>query len=70
MPAWIPVALTGRPSRRRLLAGLGAVAVAPVLLAVPDAAAAPEAPPVAAEPECLADLIASGEVTRADLVAR
>lgn len=65
-------------NRRQFLAGLGAVAAAPVLLAVTatsaDASAAPgnAATPGKAAPkaECMADLIESGAVTRADLMAR
>ncbi|MDO9455757.1 hypothetical protein [Nocardioides sp.] len=54
-------------SRSRRLVLLGALA-APVAVAVLPAAPAQTAAP--AEPECLADLIESGAVTRADLVAR
>jgi len=55
------------PSRRRFLFGLGACAFVPSVVAVtssPVAAASEEE-----VPECLADLIESGEVTRADLLA-
>ncbi|MFB9311789.1 hypothetical protein [Nocardioides plantarum] len=55
------------PSRRLLL--LGALS-APIAIAVLPAAPAQTAAPRAAKPECLADLIESGEVTHADLVAR
>ena len=55
------------PSRRLLL--LGALS-APLALVVLPASPAQTAAPRATEPECLADLIESGEVTRADLVAR
>jgi hypothetical protein len=52
--------------RRGLLRGIGALGVVPAALALAPAPAS-AAP---AEPECLADLIESGVVSRADLVAR
>ncbi|WP_139978320.1 hypothetical protein [Nocardioides litoris] len=61
------------PVRRRLVLGALAAPVAAAVLPAAAAAAravAPAVAPAAAPPECLADLIASGEVTRADLVAR
>jgi hypothetical protein len=67
--------VTFSPGRRRVLAGLGALAAAPAVLtvtgALPSGAAAAAAD--AADDfdyECMADLVETGEVTRADLVAR
>lgn len=62
------------PSRRLLLLGALSAPLALGVLATvdrPGAAAAQDGVPARARrPECLADLIESGEVTRADLVAR
>lgn len=60
--------MTISASRRRVLLGLGATALVPAAAAaLPTPAGAAEPEP--SEPECLADLIESGVVTRADLVA-
>lgn len=58
-------------SRRSVLAGLGAVAAAPLTLigASPAAQATATAPEPASKPECLADLVAMGVVTRGDFMA-
>jgi len=56
--------------RRGLLRGLGLLAAAPTILAAAPSAPAAAAAAVVAGPECLADLIESGAVDRADLVAR
>lgn len=57
--------MTISASRRRVLLGLGATAFVPAAVAALPAHADAAEP----EPECLADLIESGEVTRADLLA-
>lgn len=54
--------MTISASRRRVLLGVTALVPAAVVLPARADAAEPE-------PECLADLIESGEVTRADLLA-
>jgi hypothetical protein len=59
--------MTTSASRRRVVLGLGATALVPVAVSALPARASAETD---VEPECLADLIESGEVTRADLVAR
>ncbi|WP_345459235.1 hypothetical protein [Nocardioides marinquilinus] len=64
---------TFSPGRRRVLAGLGALAAAPAVLTVAGTATGTAAPAAAADDfdyECMADLVETGEVTRADLVAR
>ncbi|MEO9323560.1 hypothetical protein ABFT23_08730 [Nocardioides sp. C4-1] len=61
------------PSRRLLLLGVISVPVAAAATSRPPSARAVQpapAPARAAAPECLADLIESGAVTHADLVAR
>lgn len=64
----MPPSRVPSPSRRLVL--LGALS-APLAVAVLPAAPAQTAVPARARrAECLADLIESGEVTRADLVAR
>lgn len=57
-------------SRRRVLVGIGALAVVPWAVRSPEPAAAEAAVPEDADFECCADLIEEGVVTRADLVAR
>ncbi|MFY0406626.1 hypothetical protein [Solicola sp. PLA-1-18] len=54
-------------SRRRVLAGLGAVLATPVALALPTPAAAAPSEPA---PECLASLVQEGELAYGDLMAR
>lgn len=55
-------------SRRGVLVGLGAALAAPVVLTASGPAAA-EDQMAAAEVECLSDLMASGVISRADLLA-
>jgi hypothetical protein len=65
--------VTFSPGRRRVLAGLGALAAAPAVLTVTGALPSGAAAAAADDDfdyECMADLVETGEVTRADLVAR
>lgn len=55
-------------SRRRLLAGLGAIIATPVALSATSSSAPAGAAP-ALRAECLADLVEMGVVGRADFVA-
>ncbi|MGH3352470.1 MAG: hypothetical protein ACRDPS_17510 [Nocardioides sp.] len=63
-------------SRRRILAGIGAVVATPVIVAATGSQAAADSRTEASErpgtttPECLSDLVAMGVVTDADFVAR
>lgn len=62
-------------SRRRILAGIGAVIATPAIIAA-SGTRAEASPTEAAErprtttPECLSDLVAMGVVTDADFMAR
>ena len=63
-------------SRRRILAGIGAVIATPAIIAATGSQAAASSQAEASErprtttPECLSDLVAMGVVTDADFVAR
>lgn len=64
----------GMPSRRQALTVAGVALGAPVIAVQrADATARPRSAPAASAtraPECLADLVAEGSVTRADFMAR
>lgn len=63
-------------SRRRILAGIGAVIAAPAIIAATGSQATAASQTEASDrartttPECLSDLVAMGVVTDADFVAR
>lgn len=66
----MPASRAFSASRRHVVLGALAAPLAVATVGVTVTAVATAAPAAASEPECLADLIESGEVTRADLVAR